>query len=272
MSTILRLNALSDERLDVFARLTEHQLKNARDAERGIFIAESRLVVEVALSSGAEPLAFLVDERDLDSSLDLISLGGEEVPAFVLPHEEMEHLTGFRLTRGLLCALRRPPEKSVDEVVEGARHVAVVEDLVDVSNVGALFRSAAALGADAVVLSPRCADPLCRRSVRVSMGTVLRVAWARAEAGEWPARTFELLREKGFSVLAMALEPDAIPIDDASLRAGERRALVFGSEGPGLTRRTLDACDRSVIIPMSNGVDSLNVAASSAVAFWQLFR
>ena len=272
MANVVRVSTLDDERLDVFARLSEHQLRNQLEAERGVLVAESRLVVEVALDSGVEPLAFLVDERDAGSCAGLLERASDNVPAYVLDHEQMERLVGFRVTRGLLCAMRRPRERSVAEVVSGARRVAVIEDLVDVTNVGALFRSAAALGADAVVLSPRCADPLCRRSVRVSMGTVFRVPWARAAAGEWPMATLGALRERGFSVLAMALEPDAVPIDDPALLACERRALVFGSEGPGLTRRALDACDRSVIIPMSNGVDSLNVAASSAVAFWQLFR
>lgn len=272
MAQILQLRSLDDERLDVFARLTEHQLKNSLDVERGVLVAESRLVVEVALRRGVRPRAFLVDERDLDASEDLLALAGDDVPAFVLPHEQMERLTGFRLTRGLLCAMERPRVLSVGEVLDDARHVAVVEDLVDVSNVGALFRSAAALGADAVILSPRCADPLCRRSVRVSMGTVFQVPWARADKDDWPRATFDLLRERGFSVLAMALEPDAMPIDDPSLLTTEKRALVFGSEGFGLSHEALDACDRSVIIPMSHGVDSLNVAASSAVAFWQLFR
>ena len=272
MATIERLDTLDDERLDVFARLTEHQLRNRLDAEHGVVVAESRLVVEVALGEGAEPLSFLVDERDLEASAALLARAPEDVPAFVLPHEQMERLTGFRLTRGLLCALRRPRERRVAEVLEGARHVAVIEDLVDVTNVGALFRCAAALGADAVVLSPRCADPLCRRAVRVSMGTVFKLPWARATEGEWPVATFDALRARGFSCLALALEPDAVPIDDASLAEGERCALVFGSEGYGLSRATLDACDRTVIIPMARGVDSLNVAASSAVAFWQLFR
>ena len=190
----------------------------------------------------------------------------------MLPHAQVAHLTGFRLTRGLLCAMSRPAPRPVEEVVRGARHVAVLEDLVDVTNVGAIFRNAAALGADAVVLSPRCADPLSRRAVRVSMGCVLKLPWARAEEGQWPDGTLSLLRELGFSCLALALRPDAVPLDEAPRLCGERRALVFGSEGPGLRRATLDACEHSVVIPMARGVDSLNVAASSAVAFWQLFR
>lgn len=279
--SVVRLDNLDDPRLDVFARLTEHQLRNALDPSRGLFIAESRLVVEVALAQGTVPVSFLVDECHLGSCAELFAQADEvaqaagegEPPVFVLSHEEATRLTGYSVTRGFLCAMRRPAARGVGEVVAGARNVAVLEDLVDVTNVGALFRSAAALGADAVVLSPRCADPLCRRAARVSMGTVLQVPWARAEASEWPRGTFDLLRSQGFEVLAMALAPDAVPIDDPSLadRAG-KRALLFGSEGWGLSEAALAAADRSVIIPMANGVDSLNVAASSAVAFWQLFR
>lgn len=272
MARVVRLDSLDDARLDVYARLTEHQLRNRLEPGSGVVIAESRMVVEVALDCGAQPLSFLVDERDLEASAGVLARAGDDVDAYALPHEEVARLTGFRMTRGLLCALRRPPERSVAEAVDGARRVAVIEDLVDVANVGALFRSAAALGADAVVLSPRCADPLCRRALRTSMGTVFRVPWARAAAGEWPEATLEGLRARGFSVYALALEDDAVPLDDPSLQMSRRRALVFGTEGTGLARRTLEACDRSVVIPMARGVDSLNVAASSAVAFWQLFR
>lgn len=277
---IERLAALDDPRLDVFARLTEHQLRNKLDPARGVLIAESRLVVEVALDAGVGPLSFLVDERHLESCAELLARGdevaasaGEEEPAvFVLPHDLAEKLTGYKVTRGFICAMRRPRERTVAEVVRGARGVAVLEDLVDVTNVGAVFRNAAALGADAVVLSPRCADALCRRAVRVSMGTVFKVPWARAAEGAWPRATFDELRSEGFSILSMALAEDAVAIDDPSLSGAGRRALVFGCEGYGLTDAALAAADRSVIIPMSHGVDSLNVAASSAVAFWQLFR
>lgn len=271
MAHALRVSGLADERLDLYARLTEHQLRHALERDRGVLVAESRLAVESALEAGVEPVSFLVDERHLSSCADLLGRAGD-VPAFVLAHEEMERLTGYRVTRGLLCAMRRPPERAVADALEGARHVAVVEDLVDVTNVGALFRSAAALGADAVLLSPRCADPYCRRSVRVSMGCVFKVAWARARAVDWPDATFGELRARGMEVCAMALVPGAVALDDPSVAPGAPRALVFGTEGTGLAPRTLAAADRSLVIPMSAGVDSLNVAASSAVAFWQLFR
>lgn len=272
MARLVRVEALDNARLDVFARLTEHQLKNATEVERGIFVAESHLVVDVALDCGAEPLSFLVDERDLPASEKILARAAEDVPAYVLPHEQVSRLTGFHLTRGLLCAMRRPRELSVAEALAGARRVAVIEDLVDVANVGALFRNAAALGADAVILSPRCADPLCRRALRVSMGCALKLPWARAKAGEWPEATFSTLHEQGFVCLALALDERAVPLGELGPTPGEKHALVFGSEGPGLTRRALACCDRTVIIPMTRGVDSLNVAASSAVAFWQLFR
>lgn len=272
MARLIRVQDLSDGRLDVYARLTEHQLRNALEIGRGVLVAESRMVVEVALDCGVEPLSLLVDERDLAASEDLLARVGDDVPAYVLPHEEVSQLTGFHLTRGLLCEMRRPEPLSVAEATRDARRVVVLEDLVDVANVGALFRNAAALGADAVILSPRCADPLARRAVRVSMGCVFKLPWARAEAGEWPAGTLADLRGRGFSCLALALEPGSAALDDPELLRSERRALLFGSEGHGLSRAALDACDRSVIIPMDRDVDSLNVAASSAVAFWQLFR
>lgn len=272
MAQVFRLAKLDDERLDAFARLTDRQLRGRLEAERGILVAESRLVVEVALKAEVVPLAFLVSERQLASLAALLGRVDEEVPVYVLPEEEMARLTGYRVTRGLLCAMRRPPERPFHEVLAEARRVAVLEDLVDVTNVGALFRSAAALGADAIVLSPGCADPLNRRSVRVSMGTVFQIPWTRVEKGSWPDKTLSDLRGRGFSCCAMALGPDAAPIDDPTLELGEKRALLFGSEGPGLSERVLAACDHRLVIPMANGVDSLNVAASSAVAFWHLFR
>ncbi|MCR8907531.1 RNA methyltransferase [Thermophilibacter sp. ET337] len=272
MAAVTYLKALDDPRLDAYARLTDHQLRARLEGASGVLVAETRLVVEVALDAGVRPLSFLVDERHLEAHADVLARAGDEVPAFVLPHGQMERLTGYNVTRGLLCAMERPAPRSVAEVVAGARRVAIVEDLVDVSNVGALFRSASALGADAVVVSPRCADPYVRRAVRTSMGTVFTVPWARAEEGRWPRGTLDALRAEGFACYAMALVEGAVPLDDPSLLAAERRALVFGNEGSGLAPETLAACDRSVIIPMSHGVDSLNVAASSAVAFWQLFR
>lgn len=273
--SVIRLKDIENPELDVYARLTDNQLRNRLDPARAVMVAESHLVVEVALEEGVEPLSFLVDEAHLRVATGLLEKylpdGAEMVPVFVLPDDQLEKLTGYRLTRGLLCAMRRPAEKTVAQVVAASSNLAVIENLVDVSNVGALFRSAAALGADGVVLSPRCADPLSRRALRVSMGCALKLPWARATEGEWPHKAFDLMREAGMEICAMALVDEAVPLDDPSLATARPRAVVFGNEGSGLEAATLSACDRAVIIPMRRGVDSLNVAASSAVAFWQLF-
>lgn len=270
MST-LRLLDVSDSRLSVFTALTNHQLRNALDPQRGIAIVESQIAIRAALARGVEPVAFLLDERRLETMADVLAQVGEDVPVFVLPPEQAERLTGYRVTRGALCAVRRPPAIGVGELLDGASRVVVLEGITDTSNVGAVFRNAAALGADGVIVAPTCADPWSRRAVRVSMGNVFVVPWARA-TGDWPRDAFEELRGRGFSCHALALEDDAVALDDPSLVRAKKRALFFGSEGRGLSREVLDACDRSVIIPMANGVDSLNVAASSAVAMWQLFR
>ncbi len=273
--SVVRLKSFDCSELDVYARLTDNQLRNRLDPERAVLIAESHLVVEVALAQGVEPLSFLADEAHAHVALELLERAGlaeKDVPIYVLPDAELEKLTGYRLVRGLLCAMRRPAPRSAAEVIASSRRLAVIENLVDVSNVGALFRSAAALGADGVILSPTCADPLSRRALRVSMGCALKVPWARAAAEEWPRATFDQMRAAGMEVCAMALVDGAVPLDDASLDPARPRALVFGNEGAGLDAATLAACDRAVIIPMAAGVDSLNVAASSAVAFWQLFR
>lgn len=270
MATIERIATLADPRLDDFARLTDHQLRASIEAERGVFVAESALVVEAALDCGCEPRCFLVGENHLDAVAGLLERAGD-APAYVLPQAEVEKLTGYRMVRGVLGAFARPRELTVAEAVAGASRVAVVEDLVDVGNVGALFRNAAALGADAVILSPGCADPLWRRALRASMGHALRLPWARVARGEWPEGAFGLLRDEGFDVIALALTEGALPLDAPELKASGKRALVFGTEGTGLAPATLAACDRAAIIPMVRGVDSLNVAAASAVAFWELF-
>lgn len=273
MAELVPLDSLDDGRLDVFARLTERQVRLGAEGREPLVVVESRLAVTAALEGGGEPVSFLVDERDLAASADVLARAGADVPAYVLPHDEVARLTGFRLTRGLVCALRRPAPRPVAEVLEGARRVVVLEDLVDVTNVGAIFRTAAALGADAVLLSPRCADPLCRRAARVSMGCVFKVAWARAEAADWPGATLGLLGERGFERLALALGEGAVAIDALPpLGERDRRALLFGTEGTGLSPRALAGCDCRVVVPMAHGVDSLNVAASSAIAMWQLFR
>ncbi len=268
--TTLRLSKASDTRLDVFTQLTNHQLRSTVERERGLLIAESEIAIRVALDAGVRPVAFLLDERKLGAMQDVLGSVDDDVPVFVLPPEEAERLCGYRVTRGALCAMERPALPSMEELVGAARRIVVAEGITDTSNVGALFRNAAALGADGVIVAPTCADPLARRAVRVSMGNVFRVPWCRAE-GAWPQDAFDALRRAGFEVLALALAPGAVPLGDASLRACERVALCFGAEGTGLSDAVLDAADRAVIIPMSHGVDSLNVAASSAVAMWELF-
>ena len=266
---IIRIDKPDDERIDVYARLTEHQLRNRLEPARATMIAESRIVIEVALACGMQPLSLLLDERHLDSMEDIIASLPETTCVYVASREVMSQITGFEVTRGYLCALRRPEPLPLGQVLEGARRVAVLEGIVDVTNVGAIFRSAAALGVDAVLLAPGCADPLSRRALRVSMGNVLKVPWARLPK-PWPNASIEVLREQGFRCCALALRDDARRIDDPQLKDEARLALFLGTEGTGLTRRVIDACDESVIIPMANGVDSLNVATAAAIAFWEL--
>ena len=268
--TTIRLSKTTDSRLDLFTQLTNHQLRSSLELERGMLVAESEIAIRTALACGVQPIAFLLDERKLQAMGDVLGQVPDEVPVFVLPPEEAERLTGYRVTRGALCAMQRPSLPSMDELVRAARRMVVVEGVTDTSNVGAIFRNAAALGADAVVVAPNCADPLARRAVRVSMGNVFRVPWCRAE-GRWPHGLVDELRANGFCCLSLALTSDALNLDDARLRGLDRTALFFGTEGTGLSRAVLNACDHAVVIPMSHGVDSLNVAASSAVALWELF-
>ena len=269
---IYRLEALSDARLDAYARLTEAQLRNKLEPEKGIFIAESAKVIERALQAGYEPQSFLMEEKWLEPSRALLDLVSVEVPIFVLPTEEIEKLTGFELTRGILAAMRRPDLPSVEELVANARRIAVLEGIVDHTNVGAIFRSAAAMNVDAVLVTPHCCDPLYRRAVRVSMGTVFQVPWTRIgeTVADWPEKGIARLQELGFSTAAFALTEDSLELGDPCLAECDKLALVFGTEGDGLAGSTIAACDYTVKIPMREGVDSLNVAAASAVAFWEL--
>lgn len=277
---IERLSSLDDPRLDVYARLTELQLRNRLEPERGIFIAESDKVIDRALDAGFRPLSLLVPDHRLARMRALIERAGGDkpeadggIPVFVAPAAEIERLAGYELTRGVLCAMRRTPLPSVEEVVAGARRIAVLEDITNHTNVGAAFRSAAALGVDAVLVTPACCDPLYRRAVRVSMGTVFQVPWCRigdAPGEEWPAGGVAKLRSLGFATAALALADDAVSLDDPVLKSCDKLALVLGTEGDGLSPHTIAACDYTVRIPMAHGVDSLNVAAASAVAFWEL--
>ena len=266
---------LTDERLDAYARLTEAQLRNKLEPEKGIFIAESGKVIDRALAGGMEPLSLLMEEKWLDSMAATIACAEQvnpDVPVFVAPHDELSKLVGYELTRGALGAFRRPAPKSVAEVCEGARRIAVLEDITNHTNVGAIFRSAAALGIDAVLVTPACYDPLYRRAVRVSMGTVFQVPWTRIgdEARNWAHEGIPLLHDLGFSTAAMALSNDSVSLRDPALKACDKLAIVLGTEGDGLSQATIARCDYTVKIPMYHDVDSLNVAAASAVAFWEL--
>ena len=267
MSNIIEINEFSRPELDVFARLTEAQLRNRLEPEKGIFIAESPKVIERALNAGYEPVSLLMERKHIDGQAhDIIDRCGD-IPVYTADRELLAELTGYQLTRGVLCALRRPPLPSVEELCGPARRVAVLESIVDPTNVGAIFRSAAALNMDAVLLTPACSNPLYRRSCRVSMGTVFQVPWTYLEEG-WT----EKLRGLGFKTAAMALTDDSVSINAPELLAEEKLAIVLGTEGDGLAQTTIANCDYTVKIPMSHGVDSLNVAAASAVAFWQLGR
>lgn len=272
---IENVETLDDPRLDAFARLTEAQLRSKLEPEKALFIAESGKVIERALAAGMEPLSLLMEAKWLPAMQPIIdeisARWGDGVPVFVAPHDELTKLTGFELTRGALGAFRRPQLPSVADIVRGARRIAVLEDITNHTNVGAIFRSAAALGIDAVLVTPACYDPLYRRAVRVSMGTVFQVPWTRIGSERaWAAEGVPLLRSLGFSTAALALSDEAIFLHDERLRGCDKLALVLGTEGDGLAPSTIASCDYRVKIPMDHEVDSLNVAAASAVAFWEL--
>ena len=268
--TTTRISKLSDSRLDPYLRLTERQLRNALHPEDALVVCESLYVIELVSRLDLDVVSVLVDERHLEKLLRTVpSLAERDVDVLVADRGLMSSVTGFNVTRGYMAAVRRPRPRALGEVLDGARRIAVLEGLVDVSNLGAVFRSAAALSVDGVVLAPECSDPLNRRAVRVSMGNVFVVPWAVAPR-PWPKELVSELGERGFETVAMALDDGATRLDDPSLASADRLALFFGTEGTGLTRPVLDAVDRTVVIPMSRGVDSLNVAASSAVAFWEL--
>ena len=272
MPNVIKIDDINAPELDVFVRLTGAQLRSKLEPERGIFIAESPTVIEVALNSGYEPLSILTEERLINGAVGKIIERCENVPVYCAERDVLAELTGFELTRGALCAMRRPPLPSADEILERSERVAVLEGVTDATNIGALFRSAAALNMDAVLITPTCCDPLCRRALRVSMGTVCQVPYARIgdSAGDWPHPGLELLSRFGFKTAAMALSDNSVSIDDEELLKEKKLAIILGTEGDGLAKQTIADCDYTVKIPMSHGVDSLNVAAAGAVAFWQL--
>lgn len=272
MPNIIEITDFTAPELDVYARLTEAQLLNRFEPKKGQFIAESPKVIERALDAGCVPLSILVEKRHIvGEARDVIERCGD-IPVYTAEMDVLTNLTGYQLTRGLLCAMLRPVLPTVDEICAKATRIVVLESIMNPTNVGAIFRSAAALGMDAVLLTPGCTNPLYRRSARVSMGTVFQIPWTfiSEDMSQWPHPGMEQLRELGFKTVAMALTDDSISIDDPRLAAEEKLAIVLGTEGDGLADTTIADCDYTVRIPMSHGVDSLNVAAASAVAFWQL--
>ena len=274
MPNIMEITDFAAPELDVYARLTENQLVNRADPEHGLFIAESPNVILRALDGGYEPVSLLMERKHIEGQAREVVERCGEIPLYTAPLPVLTELTGFPLTRGVLCAMRRRPLPVPETICAGAKRIAVLENIMNPTNLGAIFRSAAALGMEAVLLTPACCDPLYRRSVRVSMGTVFQVPWAYLgeDVNQWPEPGMTRLRELGFRSAAMALREDSVSIDDPDLMAEEKLAIVLGTEGDGLGDGTIADCDYTVRIPMSNGVDSLNVAAASAVAFWQLGR
>lgn len=268
MPNWIEIDDLSRPELDVFARLTEAQLRSRMEPEKGIFIAESPKVIELALDAGCQPLALLMERSKADGPARELICRCADVPLYTADREILAGLTGFALTRGVLCAMRRPQPRTMEEVCRGARRLAILEGIVDATNVGAIFRSAAALGVDGVLLTSTCCDPLRRRAARVSMGTVFQIPWARIPLS-WPEQGLARLQEAGFRTAALTLNERSISIEDPRLAAEARLALVLGTEGDGLCADTIAHCDWTVRIPMSHGVDSLNVAAAAALAFWQ---
>ena len=270
MSKIIAITDFDAPELDIYARLSEVQLLRYREPKLGIFIAESPKVIDRALDAGYEPISFLMEERHVASQAKDLLERCPDVPVYVAKLEVLVQLTGFQMTRGMLCAMYRKPLPSVEEICENARRIVVLEDVVNPTNVGAIVRSAAALNMDGILFTSACSNPLYRRAIRVSMGTVFQIPWTIMEAADWPERGMQTLHELGFRTAAMALREDSVSIDDPALLAEEKLAVVLGTEGDGLAAQTIADCDYTVRIPMSHGVDSLNVAAASAVAFWQL--
>lgn len=272
MPNIIEITDFHAPELDPYARLTQNQLRNRLEPEKGIFIAESPKVIDRALDAGYKPVSLLMERKQITGPAAGILSRCGDAPVYTADRELLAELTGFELTRGVLCAFRRPAPRPVEELCKNARRVAVLEGIVDSTNVGAIFRSAAALNMDAVLINPSCCDPLCRRAVRVSMGTVFQVPWGQLgeTPADWPEKGMDILHSLGFKTAAMALSDRSVSIDDEQLAKEPKLAVVLGTEGDGLAAGTIASCDYTVKIPMSHGVDSLNVAAASAVAFWQL--
>lgn len=270
MSHIIEISSFDAPELDIYARTSENQLVNRANPAEAMFIAESPRVIERALDAGYEPVSCLVEKRQLAGEARTVLDRLGNIPVYTAEMEVLAQLTGFKLTRGMLCAMYRKALPSVREVCGNARRIAILENVVNPTNVGAIFRSAAALHMDVVLLTFDCSNPLYRRAVRVSMGTVFQIPWTFFDKEDWPEKGIGLLRELGFKTAALALKDDSVSIDDPDLMSEEKLALILGTEGDGLAASTIADCDYTVKIPMSHGVDSLNVAAASAVAFWQV--
>ena len=274
MGNIIEITDFLAPELDVYARLTEAQLLNRHEPEKGLFIAESPKVIERALDAGCVPVSFLVERRQLEGEAKEVLSRCESVPVYTADYEVLRQLTGYPMTRGALCAMQRYKLPSMKDICDGAKRIAILEDVVNPTNVGAIFRSAAALNMDGILLTPACSNPLYRRAIRVSMGTVFQIPWTflDPDTESWPEKSMDILHSFGFEMVAMALTVNSLSIDDPRLLSAEKLAIVLGTEGDGLASATIANCDYTVRIPMSHGVDSLNVAAASAVAFWELGR
>lgn len=270
---MITINNLNDEQLDIFSKLTENQLAHYYEPEEGLFLAESMKILERALAAGYEPVYALIEDK-LISEIEGLLAKYPEVTVYTAPFDVLTGLTGYHMTGGVLCAMRRRQLPDPDCIFKDARRIAILEDVVNPTNIGAIFRNAAALGVDGILLSPGCCDPLYKRAIRVSMGTVFQIPWTFFDKKEngWPQKEMMQMKAAGFSMVAMALDDRATTIDNEILRSEDKIAILLGSEGYGLKDSTLSMCDYTVMIPMSNGVDSLNVAAASALAFWELCR
>lgn len=269
-TNIIEITDFNAPELDIYARISEVQLLNRAEPDKGIFIAESPKVIERALDAGCKPISILIERKHIEGEGRDIIARCRNIPVYTAEFDVLAQLTGFKLTRGMLCAMRRPKHLPVEQVIKGCRRIAILENIVNPTNIGAIFRSAAALNIDAVLLTPGCSDPLYRRAIRVSMGNVFQVPWTFFDDKvNWPDG-IEYIKKAGFKTVAMALREDSVNIDDPALMAEDKLAIILGTEGDGLAGTTIADCDYTVMIPMSHGVDSLNVAAASAVAFWQL--
>lgn len=272
MKNIVQITDLAAKELDIYARFSEVQLLRINEPDTGVFIAESPIVIERALDAGYEPISMLVENKHIEDKAFTLINRLADVPVYTATFDVLTRLTGYKLTRGALCAMKRKKLPTIESICENARRIAIMENVVNPTNVGAIFRSAAALNIDAVLLTSACTDPLYRRSTRVSMGTVFQIPWTIINEKDcpWPHCTIPKLKSLGFATCAMALCENSVSIDDKALHSEEHLAIILGTEGEGLMDETIQLCDYTVKIPMSHGVDSLNVAAASAIAFWEL--